>query len=137
MARDKFHYEFKYALEAEGWMITDDPLYLKIGKILVHIDLGAERLIAAQRNGEKIAIEIKTFGNSSFITALYEAVGKYIIYRKALSLMQPERKLFLAIPVDTYLDFHNEEVVKGVFDGEKFNLVLYDPDSEKIVSWKT
>ena len=76
MARDKFHYEFKHALEADGCVVTDDPLYLKIGKILVHIDLGAERLIAAQRNGRKIAIEIKTFGNSSFITALYEAVGK-------------------------------------------------------------
>jgi XisH protein len=135
MARDKFHYEFKHALETEGWVVTDDPLYLKIGKILVHIDLGAERLIAAQRNGEKIAIEIKTFGNSSFITALYEAVGKYIVYRKALELMQPDRVLYLAIPVDTYLEFHNEAVVKAVFEEGNFKLVLYDPDAEKIVSW--
>ena len=58
MARDKFHYEFKKALVGDGWTVTDDPLYLKVGKILVHIDLGAERLIAAERSGEKIAIEI-------------------------------------------------------------------------------
>ncbi|MBI5914886.1 MAG: fatty-acid oxidation protein subunit alpha [Bacteroidetes bacterium] len=135
MARDKFHYEFRHALESEGWTVTDDPLYLKIGKILVHIDLGAERLIAAERQGEKIAIEIKTFGNASFITALYEAVGKYIVYRKALELLQPERSLYLAIPVDTYLEFHKETVVKDVFEEQVFKIVLYDPDTEKIVSW--
>jgi hypothetical protein len=56
-------------------------LLLKIGRIQVQIDLGAERLIAAEKEGEQIAVEIKTFGNVSFITALYEAVGKYIIYR--------------------------------------------------------
>jgi hypothetical protein len=94
MARDKFHYHFKHALEAEGWEITDDPLYLKTGRIPVHIDLGAERLIGAERNNQKIAIEIKTFGHASFITAMYEAVGKYIVYRKALRIMQPERALY-------------------------------------------
>ena len=135
MARDKFHYEFRHALEIDGWIVTDDPLYLKIGKILLHIDLGAEKLIAAERKGEKVAIEIKTFGNVSFITALYEAVGKYIIYRKALELLQPDRVLYLAIPVDTYLEFHNETVVQEVFEEGKFKIVLYDPDTEKIISW--
>jgi len=60
----------------------------------VQIDLGAERLIAAERGTEKIAVEIKTFGSLSFINALYEAIGKYIIYRNVLKLIQPERKLY-------------------------------------------
>jgi hypothetical protein len=33
MARDKFHQEVRQALEQEGWAISDDPLYLKIGRI--------------------------------------------------------------------------------------------------------
>jgi hypothetical protein len=45
---------------------------MKVGQIPVHIDLGAEKVIGAERNGEKIAIEIKTFGLASFITALYD-----------------------------------------------------------------
>ena len=63
MARDIFHDSVKEALVKEGWKITADPLTFKIGKIQIQIDLGAERLIAAERGTEKIAIEIKTFGN--------------------------------------------------------------------------
>ena len=66
MARDKFHQEVRNALENEGWKITDDPLYLKVGKIPIHIDLGAEKLIGAEKAGEKIAVEVKTFGIPSF-----------------------------------------------------------------------
>jgi XisH protein len=81
MARDVFYENVKEALVKEGWTITADPLTFKVGTVQVQIDLGAERLIAAQRESEQIAIEIKTFSNASFITALYEALGKYIVYR--------------------------------------------------------
>ena len=70
MARDKFHEEVKSALQDEGWSITADPLYLKVGRIPIHIDLGAEKLIAAEKEGEKIAVEVKTFGIASFISLL-------------------------------------------------------------------
>lgn len=66
-----------------------------MGTIPIHIDLGAEKTM-------RKAIEIKTFGNSSFITAMYEALGKYIIYRKALAVLSPERLFYLAIPDDIY-----------------------------------
>mgnify|MGYP001794302389 CR=1 FL=1 len=74
MAKGKFHSEVKDALEDLGWDITKDLLYLKVGRIPVHIDLGAERLIGAEKGSTRIAIEVKTFGNISFITAFYEAV---------------------------------------------------------------
>ena len=91
MARDLYHEVVKKALINEHWAITHDPLSFKIGNTQVQIDLGAERLIAAERGNEKIAVEIKTFSNQSFITAFYEAVGKYIVYRNVLRLLQPER----------------------------------------------
>ena len=61
MARDIFHETFKKALEKEGWTITHDPYYLndKIKNIKYEIDLGAEKLLAAERDAEKIAVEIK------------------------------------------------------------------------------
>ena len=87
-AKDKIHDSFKIALENEGWLVTDDPFFMKIGKIPILIDLGAEKFYAAEKENIKIAVEVKTFGNASFITALYEAVGKFVVYRKALEILK-------------------------------------------------
>lgn len=135
MARDKFHQQVKAALELNGWVVTDDPLYMKIGKIPVHIDLGAERIISAEKNGEKIAVEIKTFGLASFITALYEAIGKYIIYRIALEQMQSDRVLYLAIPAKIYTKFCEEPLVKLVFQQYDFKILLYKTDTKSELEW--
>lgn len=135
MARDKFHYEFKHALENEGWNVTDDPLVVKSGGITVQIDMGAERLIGAEKEGEKIAIEVKTFGIISFITAFYEAIGKYIVYRKALKLEKSERKLYLAVPVDVYEKHFNEELIKGVCIDEDVKTIIYNQNEQNIFRW--
>ena len=135
MARDKTHAFFKETLEKEGWNVTDDPLYLKMGSIPIHIDLGAEKLIAAEKGNEKIAVEIKTFGIISFITALYEAVGKFIIYRKALAVLKPDRTLYLAIPDDVFKKIDKEPILKAVFIEEKIKLILYKTDIQLITSW--
>jgi XisH protein len=135
MARDRFHQEVRNALENEGWKVTDDPLYLKVGRIPVHIDLGAEKLIGAERGAEKIAVEVKTFGIPSFITALHEAVGKYIVYREALRQIQSDRILYLAMPVDVYEEFGQEPIVSAVFSDNDFKILLYEPSSQIISSW--
>ena len=54
MARDTFHYEFKHALESEGWQVTNDPLIVKSGNVTIQIDIGAERLIVAEKDGKKL-----------------------------------------------------------------------------------
>lgn len=135
MARDKFHQEVRSALEQEGWKITDDPLYLKVGSIPVHIDLGAEMIFGAEKNGEKIAVEIKTFGMPSFVTALHEAVGKYIVYREALKQIKSERELYLAMPFKVYRAYAREPIVSSIFAEYHFKLILYRAKPEKIVSW--
>ncbi|MGK7918680.1 MAG: element excision factor XisH family protein [Trichodesmium sp.] len=55
-ARDYYHNTVKSALQKDGWTITHDPYRLKLarGKNLF-VDLGAERLIAAEKGLEKIA----------------------------------------------------------------------------------
>ncbi|HAD12330.1 MAG TPA: hypothetical protein DCF33_07810 [Saprospirales bacterium] len=135
MARDLFHQEVKEALIKDGWQVTDDPLSFKIGKMQVQIDLGAERLIAAEKNSERIAIEIKTFGSLSFITALYEAVGKYIIYRNVLKQIQPDRVLFLALPESIFDRFFDESVIKETIFEERINLILYNQTDKLITKW--
>lgn len=97
--------------------------------------MGLEQLIAAERDKDKIAIEIKTFGNLSFITALYEAVGKYIIYRNVLKIRESERVLFLAVPERTFNLFFMEEIVQKVMQEEHFKIVIYNHEIQKIIRW--
>lgn len=83
MARDLFHDVVRSALEAEGWTITADPLYFKFGDVQFQIDLAAEQVLAAERHGEKIAVEIKSFLRSSAVTDFYGALGQFLSYRLA------------------------------------------------------
>ncbi len=56
MAKDKFHQAVKNALIKEEWAITDDPLFLQFGGVDLFVDLGAEKMIAAQKENYQIAV---------------------------------------------------------------------------------
>ena len=61
----------------------------------MYIDLGAEKILGAEKGDRKTAIEIKSFLGASLITAFYGAIGQFIAYRTALGAIQPERILIL------------------------------------------
>ena len=81
MARDKLHDVVRNALEKDGWTITDDPLRLVVGADTMLVDLAAERLIAAERNEELIAVEIKGYDEPSTIHGFHGVIGQYLHYR--------------------------------------------------------
>ncbi len=90
-ARDIFHDTVKRALKKEGWTITHDPLRLQWGRKDMYIDLGAERLVAAEKGGRKIAVEIKSFLGPSQMDELEKAIGQYLVYHDVLAMVEPER----------------------------------------------
>ncbi|NET50444.1 MAG: fatty-acid oxidation protein subunit alpha, partial [Merismopedia sp. SIO2A8] len=96
-ARDVFHNAVKAALRKDGWTITNDPLYLRLGDDQLRIDLAAERLIAAERGHQKIAVEVKSFLAPSAVAEFHTALGQFLNYRAVLQVQQPERKLYLAV----------------------------------------
>ena len=112
-ARDLFHESVKIALQKENWVITDDPLKVETGGAKFEIDLGAERLLGAQRAGEKIAVEIKTFLGDSPITDYHAALGQFLNYRLALEFKEPDRKLYLAVPVAVHEAFFQRSFCKS------------------------
>jgi len=59
-AKDKYHEHVKEALIKDGWIITDDPYELIAEGTTYEVDLGAEKLFAAQKNKEKILVEVKS-----------------------------------------------------------------------------
>lgn len=60
-AKDVYHDNVRNALLKDHWIITDDPLRLTWGKREFFADLGAKKLIAAEKDERKIAIKVKFF----------------------------------------------------------------------------
>jgi len=135
-ARDLFHDVVERGLQKQQWIITDDPLELELEEVLVKIDLGAERLIAAERRDEKIAVEIKSFASNSAISDFHTALGQFLNYQIILEINEPERKLYLAVPVDAYEAFFQTRFAQIAVQRHSIKLIVYDPIAEEIVQWR-
>ncbi|MGB7443882.1 MAG: XisH family protein [Coleofasciculaceae cyanobacterium] len=134
-ARDFFHDNVRHALEKAGWTITDDPLHLRYGVADVYIDLAAEKLFAAEREGEKIAVEVKSFLGSSAISEFHTALGQFLNYRIVLEIEEPGRVLYLAVPLNTYNSFLKFEPVNTAIERYQVNLLVYEPSQEVVSQW--
>ena len=135
-AKDMFHEAVKKALLNDGWTITADPLYIEFGGVDLYVDLAAEKVIAVEKNGRKIAVEIKSFISPSLITEFHIALGQFINYRIALQAEEPERVLYLAVPVDTYHTFFTLPFIQVVITNQQIKLIVYDAEQEVIVAWQ-
>lgn len=134
-ARDRFHWAVRRALEKEQWIVTDDPLKLEVGGTKFEIDLGAEKLLSATRGEEKIAVEIKSFLSDSPLTDYHAALGQFLNYRLALQKSEPERRLFLAIPLSSHQLFFQKEFAQDSLSFYQVAQIIYDPDKEVITQW--
>ena len=121
-AKDRFHEAVKMGLIKDGWTITDDPLYLDFDNTRVQIDLAGEKLIAAELGAEKIAVEVKSFLAASTIYEFHLAVGQCFSYRIALRFQQPERKLYLAVPIHIYDNFFRRPFAQETIEESKINM---------------
>jgi hypothetical protein len=121
-------------LQKEQWIVTD-PFKLDVGGTKFEIDLGAERLLGTDRAGEKIAVEIKTFLGDSPLTDYHAALGQFLNYRLALELKEPDRRLYLAIPVAVQESFFQREFAQISVERYQINRLIYDQDEEVIVQW--
>ncbi len=59
----------------------------------MYVDLGAEKLLAAERDGREIAVEIKSFLGLSAINEFHSALGQFLNYRLALGKLEPSRSI--------------------------------------------
>ena len=134
-AKDIFHNIVINALQKDDWIITDDPLKLKWGLRELFVDLGAKKLIAAQKGETKIAVEIKSFISKSPINELENALGQYILYRNILEETEKDRLIYLAIRESTYQEIFSEPI--GILTIKKSNLCLlvFDEEKEEIIQW--
>jgi XisH protein len=134
-ARDIFHEAVKCGLVKDGWTITKDPLELEWEGVTVKIDIAADRLISADRGDEKIAIEIKSFISPSAISDFHTALGQCLNYQIMLEVHEPDRNLYLAIPIDAYENFFQTRFAQVAIARYHLSLIVYNPILEEIVKW--
>jgi hypothetical protein len=135
-AKDIYHDIVVAALKADGWTITDDPLRLKYGGRKLYVDLGAERnTIAAEKAGEKIAVEIKSFLGLSAVDDLEDALGQYTIYRMVLGEQEADRVLYLAVPERAWEDIFDDKFGRLIVKGQQLLLIVFDEQKARIVRW--
>ena len=133
--KDAYHESVKTALEKEGWTITDDPLNLSMEEVILLADLGAERVISAEKGTQKIAIEIKTFSGESPVTDFHNALGQYQNYEVALAVLEPDRFIYLAVPQDVWTDFFQRLFVQRVIRTKSLKILVYEPQTSTITQW--
>ncbi len=134
-ACDTYHDAVKAALVKEGWTITHDPLRLPWGGKDMYVDLGAERLMAAEKAGRKIAVEIKSFVGRSEVNDLENAIGQFVVYRSVLARREPDRDLYLAVPEEILRDIFEEPLGQVLLEDNLAQVIGFDPKEEVIVKW--
>ena len=134
-AKDTYHNNVRTALEKDGWTITNDPLTLEIGGRSLFVDLGAEKIFAAEKQGRKIAVEVKSFLAASPVHDLEEALGQYIVYEDILEVSEPERNIYLAVREEVYLDIFSEPIGQLLLRKKRLKLIIFDSSKEIIVRW--
>ena len=134
-ARDIHHDVVKDALIKDGWTITADPLVLHWGERRLFVDFGAERLIGAQRDERKIAVEVKTFSARSDMHSLEQALGQFVLYHALLERVEPDRELYIAIEQEVWLDIFQEPIGRLVLQRESIQLIVFEPATGEIVRW--
>ncbi|OKH40922.1 fatty-acid oxidation protein subunit alpha [[Phormidium ambiguum] IAM M-71] len=135
MAKDRFHAVVRTALEKDGWQITADPYEINIDDVDFEIDLAAEQLLAAERESQKIAVEVKSFISTSNISDFHTALGQFLNYRDALEKIEPDRQLYLAVRVPIYETFFQRRFILAAVARYQLRLVIYDVKQEVIVQW--
>jgi DNA-binding phage protein len=134
-ARDRLHDVVRVALERDGWVITADPLVLPVGLHNLYVDLAAERVLAAERGTDRIAVEVKGFTGRSEVADLEQALGQYVLYRALLERSDPTRKMILAVPRAPWLSLFESELGRAAREGVDVHAMVFDPGTMEVWRW--
>lgn len=137
MAKDIYHETVKTALIKDGWTITHDPLSLAVGERNVYVDLGAQKLLGAEKGDRRIAVEVKSFIRPSPVQDLENALGQYVLYRGILaeSEIHKNRQLYLAIVAKVYEEFFGERIAQIAIRQNQLKMLIFDEKNEEVVRW--
>lgn len=135
-AKDLYHDIVVEALTVEGWTITDDPLIIGYGDKEFYVDLAAEdQTIGAERSGDKIAVEIKSFISRSASQDLHKALGQHEVYEAILQEEEPERMLYLAVSQSAFDENFDDPLGRLLRKRQNLNFIIFSIRERKIIQW--
>lgn len=134
-AQDIYHNAVKQALIKDGWTITADPLRIGYGDVNVFVDLGAEKSIAAEKAGRKIAVEVKSFVGRSIVRDMEQALGQYVLYQSLLIDAEPDRTLYLAVDSEVYESIVQRIGFQRAISRNRMRMLVVHMDVEEIFQW--
>lgn len=134
-AKDIYHDTVKRALEKDGWRITAENFQLPGWGTRAYIDIIADNVFVAEKEGRKIAVEVKSFVGKSNLSELEKAIGQFIIYRFAMRREDAERELFIAVGERIYNKFFLHPDVIELIEIENLKIMVFDELKEVIVQW--
>ncbi|MUG92572.1 XisH protein [Scytonema sp. UIC 10036] len=134
-AKDIYHNAVRFALLKDGWEIITEDYTLEYGGDRLYVDIAAEKSIAAEKQGQKILVEVKSFLGRSFINDLEQAVGQYVVYRDILLETASNFQLYLAITQGTYKSYFHRPLTQMIIKRNQVKLLIVDAESEVIVQW--
>lgn len=107
--------------------------FMKRLKLLCKKRVG--KLLIAQKENQKIAVEIKSFVGLSLITDFYHALGQYQLYLLALRSQFPDWKLYLAMPNETYQILKSDDLLAEFLDELQLHYLIFDTQTQSIEQW--
>lgn len=135
MAKDIYHDHVREALEKDGWSITSDPYILNYAETRFEVDLGAEKLIEATKDTQKILLEVKSFIGQSITYEFHAAVGQYGHYLLALEEQQSDQSLYLAVPEPIYREYFYRAFFQASIKRNRIKILVFEPASKTIIKW--
>ncbi len=74
---------------------------------------------------------------TSDISDFHTALGQFFNYRIMLEVNQPDRLLYLAVPLETYETFFQSQFAQMAVERYQLKLIVYEPVTEEIVQWRS
>jgi hypothetical protein len=125
----------RFALVKDGWEILTEDYTLEYGGDRLYVDIAAEKSLAAEKQGQRILVEVKSFLGRSFINDLEQAVGQYVVYRDVLVETALDFELYLAITQGTYKSYFQRQLAQMIINRNQVKLLIVDAENEVIVEW--
>jgi len=92
-------------------------------------------VVGAEREGERIAVEVQSLSGPSPVADLEQALGQFVLYRSALARQEPDRRLFLAVDAKGYDGILSEPLGQDTTADLGVRLLIFDPTSRRVVRW--
>ena len=91
--------------------------------------------MTAEKGGRRIAVEVQTFAGPSNVRDLQQAVGQYGMCRHVLSRTEPDRELYMAVHEDVADGILAEPLGEAMLADFRVKLVVFDPNTGRVVRW--